>query len=357
MLLKLAELRRFQHFIEAHAGDGGLFAGTGRVDAFGAIFNKITVEQLHIDSNYAAADAPVSYPFIWGAARGSTTQWNGSAPNLVPFGPLARNLGVGLGLFGRMDLDEARGKFRSSAKIANLQRLESLGESLRSPAWPAALPPVRRTQAALGQSLYQQQCQGCHARPRDQDETYEPRLVAVGEVGTDAVALDNYFDRNALTGALEGRKKSLMSNQRFGAAAPSREIVVAAIVDVIAEQGMSSVEASDLTTLLRPRPVLPGRAYKARPLDGIWATAPYLHNGSVPTLADLLETPAQRPVRFAVRAHSFDAARVGLDTRQAGKGAQVFDTRQRGNSNAGHLYGTQLSAAEKAALVEFLKTL
>jgi mono/diheme cytochrome c family protein len=358
LALKLVEMRRFQHFISAHAGDEGLFAGSGRVDAFGAIFNKITVDELHIEDNYAAADAPVSYPFIWGAARGTVTQWNGSAPNGVPFGPLARNLGVGLGLFGRMQFDQADGRFRSSAKIDNLQQLESLSESLRAPRWPAQLlPAIDRRQAALGERVYQQQCQGCHARPHDESEDYEPRLVPVAELGTDALAANNYFERNARTGALEGRRKSLLSSQRFGASAPSREIVVAAIVDVIAEQGIASVEASDLGALLRPRPVLPGPAYKARPLTGIWATAPYLHNGSVPTLADLLQAPSRRPARFALRPHSFDAARVGLDTRQPAPGTPVFDTAARGNANAGHAYGTDLPEADKAALVEFLKTL
>jgi hypothetical protein len=358
LALKLLELRRFQHFIAARGGDGGLFAGPGRVDAFGAIFNKITVDELQAEDNYAPADAPVSYPFIWGAARGSTTQWNGSAPNRVPFGPLARNLGVGLGLFGKLDFDAHAGKFHAAANIGNLQQLEALGEKLRAPAWPARLlPAIDRPRAALGEVIYAQQCEGCHARPRDQDEDYEPRLVALAQIGTDPLAAKNYFQREARTGALEGRRKSLISTARFGARAPSREVVVAAIVDVIGENGRASLRAADVTSLLHARPVLAGPAYKARPLTGIWSTAPYLHNGSVPTLADLLEDEGQRPVRFAPKPHSFDATRVGLQYGDDATGAPVFDTRQRGNSNAGHRYGTALSGAEKAALVEFLKTL
>lgn len=97
--------------------------------------------------------------------------------------------------------------------------------------------------------------------------------------------------------------------------------------------------------------------YRARPLDGIWATAPYLHNGSVPTLADLLRPPAQRPARFRVGSHELDVVNVGFSSDLAGDGDTVFDTTVDGNRNAGHLYGTTLPDADKAALIAYLKTL
>jgi hypothetical protein len=356
--LRLLELRRFQRFIAASDPDRGLFAGNGRVDAFGAIFNKITVEELQVPGNYAPADAPVTYPFIWGAARGTTTQWNGTAPNAVPFGPLARNLGVGLGLFGRIDIDASDSGFSSTAKIANLHELEALSEMLRSPAWPeATLPAIDRSLAAAGQAHYAQHCAGCHAVVTDQAAAYEPRLVGIDEIGTDPLAATNYFGRTATTGVLAGRKKWIVAGDRFGERAPSREIVVAAIVGVILENGVSSVEAADLGALLRERPVVREPTYKARPLSGIWATAPFLHNGSVPTLRDLLEPPSSRPARFTVAQHAFDPVRVGLDTAHVDASAQVFDTQARGNSNAGHAHGTDLAEGDKLALVEYLKTL
>jgi hypothetical protein len=356
--MRLLELRKFQRFIAASDTDRGLFAGNGRVDAFGAIFNKITVEELQVAENFAPADAPVSYPFIWGAARGTTTQWNGTAPNSVPFGPLARNLGVGLGLFGRLDLDDSTTGFTSSAKIANLLELETLSEALLSPAWPeGTLPLIDRRLAATGQVHYEQQCAGCHALIEDQAAPYAPRLVGIAEIGTDPLAATNYFGRTAKTGVLEGRRKWVIAGDRFGATAPSREIVVAGIVGVILENGVSSVEATDLAAMFRERPVVREPAYKARPLNGIWATAPYLHNGSVPTLRDLLEPAPLRPARFAVEQHAFDPMRVGLATAAPGADAQAFDTSARGNSNAGHEFGTDLADADKLALLEYLKTL
>ncbi|MEO1576761.1 MAG: hypothetical protein AAFU65_17575, partial [Pseudomonadota bacterium] len=97
--------------------------------------------------------------------------------------------------------------------------------------------------------------------------------------------------------------------------------------------------------------------YKARPLDGIWASAPYLHNGSVPTLRDLLEPPDQRPSRFYVGGRELDVERVGLLSPPASDDDRWFDVSERGNGNGGHDYGTALSTEDKDDLIEFLKTL
>jgi len=96
--------------------------------------------------------------------------------------------------------------------------------------------------------------------------------------------------------------------------------------------------------------------YKARPLDGIWASSPYLHNGSVPTLFDLLSPPAERSKRFAVGKGQFDPERVGIDA--AGSSAATdFDTDLLGNANTGHKFGTELTEPERWDLIEYLKTL
>jgi hypothetical protein len=116
-------------------------------------------------------------------------------------------------------------------------------------------------------------------------------------------------------------------------------------------------------------------AYKARPLNGIWATAPYLHNGSVPTLYDLLlpvevavasangtEATAQaRPRKFGVGGREFDPKKVGYAAEQPHPFTfQTHDAAGKsipGNDNAGHLYGTDLTDDERWDLIEYLKTL
>jgi mono/diheme cytochrome c family protein len=116
--------------------------------------------------------------------------------------------------------------------------------------------------------------------------------------------------------------------------------------------------------------------YIALQLDGIWLRAPYLHNGSVPTLRALLEPPERRPVRFYRGYDVLDRENVGFIARRcAADAAQdvvtadfqwgcmpaergwLYDTAERGNGNGGHLYGTGLTDAEKRALVEYLKTI
>ncbi len=113
--------------------------------------------------------------------------------------------------------------------------------------------------------------------------------------------------------------------------------------------------------------------YRARPLDGVWATAPYLHNGSVPTLHDLLMPQGRRPTTFCVGSREFDPAKVGLKTVDGESCRSTrFDTTELGNSNLGHSFqgnepdknklppgvlGRQLTSRERDALVEYLKTL
>ena len=101
--------------------------------------------------------------------------------------------------------------------------------------------------------------------------------------------------------------------------------------------------------------VLAEAQYRARPLNGIWATGPYLHNGSVMSLKDLLEPVHQRQVEFGVGDSEFMPDVVGFA--EPSEGGFVVDTRLRGNSNSGHTYGTELQGAEKTALLEFLKSL
>jgi len=102
--------------------------------------------------------------------------------------------------------------------------------------------------------------------------------------------------------------------------------------------------------------------YVAETLDGLWLRAPYLHNGSVPTLADLLEGPQSRPKAFVRGGEVLDPNRGGFvapscDPSRSEKGVFCFDTTLPGNANSGHVYGTDLTAADKADLLAYLLTL
>ncbi len=101
---------------------------------------------------------------------------------------------------------------------------------------------------------------------------------------------------------------------------------------------------------------LESAVYRARPLNGIWATGPFLHNGSVPSLQAMLLPPEKRPNTFYVGSREIDAESVGF-VDKASERTMLFDTQIDGNSNAGHTYGTGLSAGDRRALLEYLKSL
>ena len=117
-------------------------------------------------------------------------------------------------------------------------------------------------------------------------------------------------------------------------------------------------------------PAITTQGYQAPPLDGIWATAPYFHNGSVPTLQQVLKSdsrPAFFTRSFRTGEDDYDSVRVGWKYAEL-KGLpnihlhphesrKYYDTRQPGRSNRGHTYGDHLSEAERTAVVEYLKTL
>ena len=116
----------------------------------------------------------------------------------------------------------------------------------------------------------------------------------------------------------------------------------------------------------RKRATLEPDGYVAPPLDGVWASAPYFHNGSVPTLWHVLH-PDRRPQVWKRIGHQLDMDRVGLsiqefekippDVKSKIERRAYFDTRRFGKSSAGHPFAQQLSPDEKAAVLEYLKTL
>lgn len=336
--------------------------GYGRLDAFGQIFNTVAVEFLGIAGNARPADAPVSYPFLWYASHLDLVQWNGSAPNSAP-GPLIQNVTTALAVYGTAEVRQHSGLagYPSSVELLNLGTFQDDYYRLEAPRWPESLlGPLDASRVARGQTLYAQHCERCHAlshrnRP---DQKLQATLTPVDEIGTDATMASNFVDATAATGAMQGRKLMVLAGSTFGAEAPTVELVVNAAVGATLRHPVDAVRAAlrgyhavDSATA-NPKPY----QYKARPLAGVWATAPFLHNGSVPTLHDLLLPPAQRPQRFYVGSREIDPVNVGFAT-GAGADRSLFDTALPGNGNQGHDYGTTLGDEDRYALIEYLKSL
>ena len=184
--------------------------------------------------------------------------------------------------------------------------------------------PVNAEKAARGAVAFAEHCAECHGTYGDRP-TYPGRIVPLDEIGTDPA-------RHA---AITAAARDAYNRTWFGALHPAR----------------------------------PTAGYQAPPLDGVWATAPYFHNGSVPTLAGVLD-PAARPQAFRLSPgrdrRDFDTERVGWKHDERGEAPaklepaearRWFDTRRYGAANTGHDYGKQLTAAERGDVIEYLKTL
>jgi hypothetical protein len=336
--------------------------GPGRLDAFGQIFNAVAVEFLGIPGNRHVPDAPVSYPVMWDASHLDLVQWNGSAPNAGP-GPLMQNVTTALAVYGALDIKTHKGLdgFASNVQFKNLGQIQNWFYKLRSPKWPeAVLGKLDADKLARGATLYGAQCAGCHALANRNDPRRQLKavLTPLDVIGTDPKMVRNFLDANSATGPWQGQKVAMVAGDKLGARAPTFDLVAHAAVGATLAQPLLAIKeaAGSWHTVYKAGIAKHPDYYKARPLSGIWASAPYLHNGSVPSLAELLKPPGQRVASFHVGSREFDPALVGLSIAD-GPHTMLFDTTQPGNGNAGHEFGTALSESDKADLLEYLKSL
>jgi mono/diheme cytochrome c family protein len=349
--------------------------GFGRTDAIGRIFNQV-IRFTSGPENSLEPNAPTSFPFLWDAPRHDYVQWTGFSSN-ADAGSIGRNVGEVIGVFGHVEVkhyeteSEAKQGYRSTIAGDNLVAMEETLRRLKSPRWPAEiLPPIDRQLAARGEALYRTECLSCHAAIERDDPR---RRVTAMITGTDVVGTDDRSARNIVesrvpTGVLQGAISP--EGARYGDQARPLELLVDLVSRSLSAQPVPTLKAIASAKLHgqkqtakqgthAPRtdasPLADVMAYKARPLNGIWATAPYLHNGSVPTLYDLLLPAGERPQTFAVGRMEYDPRKVGYVS--DGQVPFVVDTSVPGNSNRGHAYGAQLSDGDRWALVEYLKTL
>jgi len=364
--------------IEAYHGiEKGLYPvaeGWGRIDALDHIANTVFGDDLDPD-NYQVSNAPVSLPHVWDIWKFDWVQWNGSVAQ-----PMARNVGEALGVKARLDLLDAGGlplppeqMYDSSVLIRELHCIETVLWQLRPPPWDErVLPRVDRTKVAKGRLAFQKHCQHCHGPhvyAKDDQETpgkpveWEMVVVPTTEIGTDPLVADNFLDYRYDASALDPSNPRLDLIDAGTALSMVTAKVIARQYDALR---LTPLERWRYDGFGRPIEVWARRGYKARPLHGIWATAPFLHNGSVPTVYDLLSPEERRPVRFHTGAVQFDPVRLGLVRDDAPPGAFFFDTTLPGNANTGHQFrddggagviGPALSNAERLAIIEYLKVM
>jgi mono/diheme cytochrome c family protein len=373
-----------------------------------------------IADNIHTADSPVRYPFIWNAPRQDKTQWPGFADNGDGLLGLARNTGEVIGVFAEFHPFKSpiehpvlgvnysvnsKTLLVNSANVQGLLTQEQLVERIGPPKWPWAIDAAK---AAKGQEIFnltgaQGGCAECHAvNTKDADKrlfaTKPTWATPVIDVGTDnrqykmigVTGNPDFPGWIVDTGALSGAEVRFV----FPALAPHDEAflvlrmaVVGTILQRVPDIGqfiltsdkdnpfltkqemktgvlLKGKVASEIEGAVRkpPAPTVNDKPFRfeSRVLQGIWATAPYLHNGSVPTLADLLKTQAERPKAFKL-GPAYDTTNVGMAAEQTKFDYTLTttgcDARSSGTSNCGHEFGTSLTPEQKAALLEYLKTL
>jgi hypothetical protein len=347
--------------------------GTARLDALSMINNRMTASLPGIPENTSTPIAPVKPPFLWNAPQGLWTQWAAIVQD-----PLARNFGETMGVFMPMNLrakTPADGLFQAEAAIPELHRVENQLERLAPPSWPEdVFGKIDRDKAKVGKALFVELCAGCHnAWPYRWTEPnkYGKRFILVGLVPQSYVGTDHTQAEavrpfgltgqlsNNLPPELRGKDVVPMAALKAGIA---REVLGRAV----AKLKLTPAQLIDLNGYRElPQPPAPESVYKAAPRDGVWATPPFLHNGSVPNLYEMLVPASERPKKFCI-GREFDPIKVGLDT-TCGPGTFVLDTTLLGNSNAGHSFqdgprgngtiGPLLTDDQRWALVEYLKSI
>jgi hypothetical protein len=281
--------------------------GRGRDDAMN--LTKYFMIEVPMDNTIG----PTDMPSIWNLNKYKPE--NGHFMNLAGDSHDARSVIIdsALGVLGAAPK-------RKEEFLEHIKWLEEYLGSYPAPKYPFPIDPQK---AAAGKSVFDKACARCHASERTGTR------IPVDEVGTDHGRLETWskeaaIEANKVVGDMGIERKGLVEENPSG--------------------------------------------YIAAFLDGIWLRAPYLHNGSVPTLLDLLEPVQKRPKVFYRGYDVYDQVKVGFitscsDVKRDDKRCDAerigtrYDVSERGSGNQGHVYGTDLPRKEKDALIEHLKTL
>ncbi len=279
--------------------------GPGRIDTFNpyrTFWNAHPEFPAEFDLSLEAAGVGTAdFPSVWlqgpREQREMELHWDGNNSSVFE-----RNRSAAIG----------SGASEASLENDQLNRIADWIDGLAPPPIPFEMVDWSRVEE--GEQVWLASCAECHAF----DGAQVGQIIPIEDIGTDRERLDSFDDELA----------SFQNRLGFGR-----------------DWALSNFKSTD--------------GYANTPLDGIWLRAPYLHNGSVPTLRDLLEPPQDRPDVFWRGYDLFDPVDVGFVSQgsDAERHGFRFDTSLQGNGNGGHTYGVELSQDQKDALLEYLKTL
>lgn len=391
-------------------GKKNVTEGFTRLDALNRIGN--VVFGTYNPKNIVPTNAPVNYPHLWSTSWFDWVQYDASIMQ-----PMIRNAGEALGVGAPVQLGDTSNQFASTVNFPHQYEMETLlaGKThpqksqafngLKAPKWPESiLGTINMDVAKVGEKLYDKNCASCH-RPAVSkkafwsdkywkkikgkgDRYYEVVVIPTKEIGTDPAQSEILANRTVdLSGMGAGIKGKVCSfdGKKWGYVnvtdAPEQSFAFALGLTV-ERTAQHFYKANNISPAQqhkmngeRPNCLQAPKAYKARPLNGIWATAPFLHNSSVANLYEMLVPAKDRAATLYLGYLEFDPEKVGfISTKADGLPAKkgltkvivAGDKARKGNFNSGHefsnksgpgIIGPLLSEAERWALVEYLKTL
>ena len=331
--------------------------------------------------------------------------------------PMIRNAGEALGVTAKVNLIKpGPDLYLSTVEVSEIYDLEKLlaggnplsgkpgFKGLWAPKWPEDVLGKIAWDLVLGndgnpggKQLYETHCQGCHlppvndpsgkfwnptfwTSPNDEGESYlKLKQIPIDYIGTDPGQARIMVNRKVkvpprlevkMPKPLETDDKIFCIEAQGDAVS---EILFALALGIVVEKTADKwyqdngidPDKKERMNGYRPNCLQAKMIYKARPLDGIWATAPFLHNGSVPNLYELLSPVAERSESFYLGSRLFNPEKVGYETGSI-DGGFLLDTTKPGNSNNGHAFedgprgngviGPELTDLERRQLVEYLKS-
>lgn len=346
---------------------GSVAGGPGRMDALNGIGNLIFGLSLKTASNFHESAAPASIPFLWDIWRFDWMHYNSSFSQ-----PMAQNVLQVLGANGYTNFVDAEGRpnpspsrWNSSVDIKALESTDIAFRKLLSPEWPSALfGPYDKLKASKGEKLFESLCISCHGAKPNPNPLDQKFKLSVTNIPIDIIGTDPVYAQRFAKQTFDISKISNDKDRVSGSTALSyvTEMVKNRAYDLL----NYSLEERSIADGFGRSNVMQGElVYRARTLHGVWSSPPYLHNGSVPNIYELLSPASERSSKFWVGSYEYDPEKLGFIHTNI-QGGFLFDTSIKGNGNQGHEFtnksgpgviGRLLTHEERQELIEYLKSM